>query len=106
VLPLPLYDNKSNKGANIVKDSSLWVCTNLYPLRRKKTKKHRIYRCLLRLVFLPKWKAGSAPYRDIPRTLDNLVQNLWGWFKENPTGRLASYLNEISLPDKGSRFAA
>jgi len=50
--------------------------------------------------------SNGAPYRERPRTLDNLVQNLWAWFKENPTGRLASYLKEISLPDKGSRFAA
>ena len=29
--------------------------------------------------------SNGAPYRDIPRTWDKLIQKLWDWFKSNPT---------------------
>jgi hypothetical protein len=75
----------------------------------QKNQKHRIYWCLLRLVFLPKWKAGSAPYRDRPRTLDDLVKKLWDWFKVNPTtpfGRLYAQDSRLVGGDKGWELAA
>ena len=29
--------------------------------------------------------SNGAPYQDTPRTLDTLIENLWNWFKANPT---------------------
>jgi hypothetical protein len=39
----------------------------------------------------------GAPYRDVPRTLDALLDNLTAWFKANPA---ASFEAALTLSDK------
>src|SRR5439155_4895340 len=34
--------------------------------------------------------SNGAPYRDIPRTWDRLLQKLWTWFKANPQSALTT----------------
>jgi site-specific DNA recombinase len=34
--------------------------------------------------------SNGAPYRDIPRTWDKLIEKLWEWFKANPAAPIAA----------------
>jgi hypothetical protein len=56
--------------------------------------------------------SNSAPYRDIPRTWDKLLQRLWDWFKANPTASISAasdfsgYDSEVTENNKACGFAA
>jgi len=53
--------------------------------------------------------SNGVPYRDRPRTLDDLVKKLWDWFKVNPTtpfGRLYAQGSRLVGGDKGWELAA
>ena len=50
--------------------------------------------------------SSGAPYRDIPRTWDRLIENLWDFFKLNPTARLSAHSDvssENSARDKNDK---